>query len=130
MAKRQAVSSSSGGARVPNDLIAFNKEQTVVFDDFTVLIPSQTSPITLISDVQKIKLELPNIKSLRNSQIMLECTLLPGFTSTDGGDNYAAVLPRWVPLIASIINRLPFLLAVLPFAIATKLICFGIWSSG
>ena len=83
MSKRQAVAPSTGGPTIPSDLIAFNKQPTDAYDDFTILLPSQLTDITVTnSGVQKIKMELPNIKSLRLNQIMLECTLTPGFTST------------------------------------------------
>ncbi len=105
MAKRQAVPPTSQVSRLPRDLIAFNKESTDVYDDFTVLLPTQTGSITVNDSGQKITMELPNTKSLRFNQIMLELTITPGFTSTNGADNYAAVLPKFVPLIPSILDR-------------------------
>src|ERR1043165_3747646 len=104
MSKRVAVSPSAPpSTRIPSDLIAFNKQPIDVYDDFTVLLPSQLSSITVTTGNDKIKLELPNLKSLRLD--MVECTVSPGFTSTSGNDTYASILPQFVPLIASIINR-------------------------
>jgi len=106
MAKRQALPPTSASTpRLPKDLLAFNKEVTDVFDQFTVLIPQQTSPITVGTTVQKVKMELPNTKSLRLDQVMLECTLLPGFSSTSGSDTFNTIRPQFVPLIPSILNR-------------------------
>jgi hypothetical protein len=93
MSKRVAVApTSTPSTRIPSDLIAFNKEPTDVYDDFTVLLPSQLSTITVTTGNDKIKLELPNLKSLRLNQIMVECTVTPGFSSTSGSDTYASIV--------------------------------------
>jgi hypothetical protein len=105
MAKRQKIASTAPSGVVPRDLIAFNKPSADPYDAFTVLYPAQQQPITVGSTLQKITIDLPNIKSLRFNQIMLDVTLTPGFTSTSGSDNFGNINPQFVGVIGSIIDR-------------------------
>lgn len=105
MAKRQAVAPTAGGPVLPSDLIAFNKQPTDVNDEFMVILPAQTGAITVGSTSVKAIVDIPNVKSMRLPCFMVEMDLTPSFTSTDVKDTFATILPQFVPLIASVINR-------------------------
>ena len=90
---------------LPADVPAYRAQPTDVVDVLTRIIPSQTSAITVGSTQQKLKIELPNVKTARMGQMIVQCDISAAFSSTDNSDTYAGVVPTFVPLISSIIQR-------------------------
>jgi len=99
--KKQAVASSVG---LPQDVLTFQKTPTDLHDDLIRVIPSQTSPITVTSSLQKITVDFPNTKTIRMNNMILEMVVTPSFTTT-ASDTWSSLTPSFVPLMPSLISR-------------------------